>query len=113
MEGVKTDPSRSPRRRSSESSILEVVRAYERGTVTQRELALRHGVCVGTIRNWLRRGERGPSPSAEPWIELIPEARVPSPAGYRIECPGGHVLVLSSGWEAARVRELLQALSGL
>lgn len=113
MEGVKIDPSRTAPRQSPESRVLEVVRAYESGTVTQRELAIQHGVCVGTIRNWLRRMERPPSASSDPWIELIPEPTVPCAGGYRVECPGGYVLALPSNWEARRVRELAQTLAGL
>lgn len=93
--------------------MLEVVHAYQSGTVTQRELALRYGVCVGTIRNWLRRMEQSSSVSSEPWIELIPEPTVPCSGGYRVECPGGYVLVLPSNWESRRVRELIQTLAGL
>jgi hypothetical protein len=74
-------------------------------------LAQQHGICVGTIQNWLRRSKAPCSSAAEAqWIELI--ADVPKgDSSYRIEFPGGPTLVLGSGWRPAEVRELVQTLA--
>ena len=100
------------RRRRSVAEIAAIVQQYRQGELTQRELAQQHGVCAGTIQNWLRReGVRHTEalpPSA--WIELVPE-KPSSVSSYRIEFPQGAVLVLNAGWKAAEVRELAKALS--
>ena len=98
------------RRRHTQQEIDAIVARYRRGEATQRDLARHHGICVGTLQNWLRKhAPRSGAPEAH-WIELIPEG----PKGgssYRIEFPGGPTLVLSSGWRSAEVRELVQALA--
>jgi transcriptional regulator with XRE-family HTH domain len=98
------------RRRRSPVEIEEILAAYHHGGVTQRELAERHGVCVGTLQNWLRRSSASPDAGKAAWVELIPEATKPGGA-YRIEFPGGPTLVLGPGWRAADVRELIQVLA--
>lgn len=98
------------RRRRSPGEIEEILAIYHQGGVTQRELAERHGVCSGTIQNWLRRKSVPLEDSKAGWVELIPEAARPGDS-YRIEFPGGPTLVLGPGWRAADVRELVQALA--
>lgn len=98
------------RRRHTQEEIAAIVARYRRGEATQQDLARHHGICVGTLQNWLRKHAPRSSASEDHWIELIPE--VPKGgSSYRIEFPGGPALVLGSGWQAAEVRELVQALS--
>lgn len=53
----------------------QIVSEYQDGSNTQREIAERHGIGVGTLRNWLRRSEAsGSSCSEQPWIEVVAEA---------------------------------------
>lgn len=100
------------RRRRSAAEIAAIVQQYRQGELTQRELAQQHGVCAGTIQNWLRRemGVHSQAVSPSAWIELVPE-KPSSVSSYRIEFPQGPVLVLNAGWKAAEVRELARALS--
>jgi len=100
-----------PRRRHSPDGIERILSEYRDGTSTQREVAERHGICVGTLRNWLRQDRKqSTSPPSHGWLEVIAEA--PSPAeSYRIELPRGRVLVLGPRWRAGEVRELLSLLT--
>ena len=105
------DPSfRKPRHPAAQ--IERAVSDYQRGDGTQRALARRYDVSVGTIRNWLRRADAHATPVAPAFVELLPMSsgsRMP----YRIELPNGRSLVLPPDWEASRVRELIQLISGL
>ena len=96
-------------------SVAEVGRAvadYQQGEATQSELARRYGVCIGTIRNWLRRsGGRGAA-NAPAFLELLPVSHGPR-LPYRVELPNGRSLVLPPDWEAVRVRELIELASGV
>jgi transposase-like protein len=97
-------------RRHSAGEIRRIVAQYREGTQTQREIAERHGICVGTLRNWLERTACNSSKSVEGnWIEVIAEAPASS-ATYRIELPGARALVLGAGWRRDEVRELVNLL---
>ncbi len=95
--------------RHAETDIEQVAAEYEAGGCTQRELAERHGVSVGTIQIWLRRYRVGRPAQTGGWVEILPAG--PRTAGdYRIELPNGRVVVLGGDWQAGRVRELLEAV---
>ena len=97
------------RRQHSQIDIDRIVSEYGDGACTQRELARRHGVCVGTIQNWLRRHRAGPPAQPSGWVEVIPDR--PHAAGhYRIELPTGRIVVLPADWHPDRVRKLIQAV---
>jgi transposase-like protein len=98
------------RRRHSPREIERIVAQYREGTHTQREIAERHGICVGTLRNWLERAAgNAPKEVERNWIEVIAEAPARS-ATYRIELPGARTLVLGAGWCRDEVRELVNLL---
>lgn len=98
--------------RHSAAEIERAVSDYHLGNGTQRALARRYDVSIGTIRNWLRRARPRHTPAAPAFVELLPVSpgsRLP----YRIEMSNGRSLVLPPDWEAGRVRELIQLISGL
>ena len=98
------------RRRHTQEEIEAIVARYRRGEASQRDLARHHGICVGTVQNWLRKHSTLAGAPEANWIELIPEG--PKGANsYRIEFPGGPTLVLGSGWRPTEVRELVQILA--
>lgn len=104
------EPSLAPdRRQHSQIDIDRIVSEYSDGACTQRELARRHGVCVGTIQNWLRRHRAGRAAQPSGWVEVIPE-RPDAVERYRIELPHGRTVVLAANWQPDRVRELIQAV---
>ena len=99
------------RRRHGAAEIARIVRTYETGSVTQRQLATEHGISVGTLQNWLRRHRKDHGTGGE-WVEVV--AGPPVAAGtYRIEFPKGPVLVLTEDWREERVRVLAQILAGV
>ena len=84
---------------------------YREGTGTQREVAERHGICVATLQNWLRKSAScGSREADQPWIEVIAEAPASS-GSYRIELPRGRALVLGARWLPEEVRQLVSLLS--
>lgn len=102
--------SATPRRRHTQQEIEAIVGRYRRGEATQRDLARHHGICVGTLQNWLRKDTPRSGASEAHWIELIPGGpKSGSPS--RIEFAGSPTLVLGSGWQTAEVRELVRALA--
>lgn len=95
--------------RHPQIDIEQITAEYQAGHCTQRELAERHGVSVGTIQNWLRRHRTGHPARTGGWVEILPTG--PRTAGdYRIELPNGRVVVLAGDWKAGRVRELIEAV---
>ena len=99
------------RRRHGAAEIARIVRTYQAGSVTQRQLATEHGISVGTLQNWLRRHRTDQGTEGE-WVEVV--AGPPVAAGrYRIEFPKGAVLVLTEDWREERVRVLAQILAGV
>jgi transposase-like protein len=106
---VNTRQVRDGRRHSAEE-ISRILEQYRSGSCTQRDLAERHGVCVATIQNWLRRSRHDVIPHPNDWIEVVAE-RTPMAESYRIELPNGRALVLGAEWRSTRVRELLETLS--
>ena len=99
------------RRRHGAAEIARIVRTYQAGSVTQRQLATEHGISVGTLQNWLRRHRTDHGTGGE-WVEVM--AGPPVAAGrYRIEFPKGAVLVLTEDWREERVRVLAQILAGV
>ena len=109
MVGVKELSLRPPVVRRPRIDLQQIATEYEAGTCTQRELARRHGVCVGTIQNWLRRHRAGRAAQPSGWVEVIPE-RPDAVERYRIELPNGRTVVLAANWQPDRVRELSQAV---
>lgn len=107
---MNTAISTSRRRRHTQREIEAIVARYQQGEATQRDLARQQGICVGTLQNWLRKQAPRSSAAQANWIELIPD-RPNGGGSYRIEFRDGPTLVLDSGWRAAEVRELVQALS--
>lgn len=99
------------RRRHSAAEIERILAEYRDGTHTQAEVAVRHGISVGTLGNWLRRAPTGGpvSPPDGDWIEVVSETPAATEA-YRIELPGGRALVLGADWRPAAVRELVSLL---
>ena len=103
-----TRPEQARRQRRSPAEIQQIIAEYKGGSLTQRRFAQSHGICVGTLQNWLRKEPAGAGTQAE-WIEVVPTEK--AKAGYyRIELPGNRSLVLESDWQPSRVRELLQIL---
>jgi len=102
----------APRRRRHSPDVIErIVAEYRGGTSTQREVAERHGICVATLQNWLRKAESLGSRDGDPrWIEVIAEAPASS-GSYRIELPRGRALVLGARWRPEEVRQLVSLLS--
>ncbi len=112
MVGVKELSLRPPVVRRPRIDLQQIATEYEAGTCTQRELARQHGVCVGTIQNWLKRHRAGRPARTGGWVEVLPAG--PRKVGeYRIELPSGRVVVLAGDWDAARVRELVEAVSAV
>jgi transcriptional regulator with XRE-family HTH domain len=103
-------PHKSPRQRS------DIVAAYRRSQLTQREFAARHGIALSTLQRWLHSGTAAVASPAPALIEL-PNLYAPKPAslgaGYRLLSPGGVILEVNRGFDADEVRVLAHLLREL
>jgi hypothetical protein len=92
------------------------IKAWEASGQTQEAFAESNGLCVGTLRNWIRRQASPPARSLT--VREISVADVLGPDAparggdweFEIRLPSGVVLAVARGTPGSRVRELLEAL---
>ena len=98
------------RKHSTPAQREEILQAYQRSQLTQKEFAREAGIGVSTLAAWRRKaaakGEDRPSFVAVP--NLLP-APSTGPA-YRLQWPGGLSLEVRSGFSTGELAALLQLL---
>lgn len=92
------------------------IRAWEASDQTQREFAEANGLCVGTLRNWLR-GTRRPRVDEITFQQInVADALAPeinalrSEWEFELRLPGGLRIGVARGTPPRRVRELVEGL---
>lgn len=106
-----------PRRRgwSSAEERRQWIEAWEASGQTQEAFAQERGLCVGTLRNWIRRTRTTTGPVTLQEIKLadILKSEVPVGCGgweFEVRLPGNITVGIRPGTRASRVRELVEAL---
>jgi len=94
-----------------------VLRQWERSGLTQREFAARRGMPVSTLVWWRRvlgwkpdSGRRSPGPRGAKFVELKLASPAPLAAPLEVVLPGGALVRVPSGFDAAALRAVVAAL---
>lgn len=93
----------------------ELVAAYHRSGLSQRDFALQHGIAPSNIQRWARQHESvSPSRPSAALIE-VPNmlASRPGAGPYRVHFPQGLHLEVARGFAVEEVRALAQLLQKL
>ena len=104
------------RRHRTPSERADLLAAYHKSGLTQREFAARKGLSVSCLSIWLRKARvKGKSTVPPTFIEVPVDLSVggSSRPTYKIGFPGGHSVEVSAGFHLDELRELCQLLRGL
>jgi len=92
----------------------EILAAYQRSPLTQKEFAAQAGIGCSTLAAW-RRQSATTKPSGPPAFVPVPNlfsAAVPRSA-YRIEFPRGVIVEVASGFQSEELGALLRGVQAL
>jgi hypothetical protein len=107
----------SIRKRLSRAQREELLSAYRRSDLTQREFARQQGIGLSTLQNWLRQTATAPTPVAPSAPSFLPVPNLllatPVPPAYRLQWPGGLILEVRAGFVASELAALLELLPAL
>lgn len=106
--------SRSRQHRSA-AERADLVAAYHRSGLSQRDFALQHGLAPSNIQRWVRQQETvRPSHGSTALVEVPnPLASRPGAGTYRLHFPQGRQLEVARGFDVGEVRALAQLLQNL
>jgi transposase-like protein len=102
------------RRHHTPAQRNEILAAYQRSPLTQKEFAAHAGIGYSTLTLWLRQAAtaKNSAPAAfVPVPNLFSVAAAPS--AYRIEFPQGMIVAVGSGFQAEELGALLQQVQRL
>jgi hypothetical protein len=98
----------------------DILSAYKRTELTQREFAARHDIALTTLQRWLRQRESGSPSQGVRFVQVPNLLATPEPvrgssaaAAYRLHFPRGLVLEVAPGFQAGEVRLLAQLIQAL
>ena len=100
------------RKRLTPAQREEILSAYRRGGLTQRDFALQAGISVSTLQLWLRKAAASPSSPAFLQVPNLLASAAPA-AMYRLHLGGGMMLEIGSGFGSEELAVLLALLPGL
>ena len=101
-------------RHHSPSQRDQIVAAYQRSVLTQREFAAQAGIGYSTLTLWLRHAATAKAaepPAFVPVPNLFPAAAA-APA-YRLQFPRGVIVEVASGFSSTELGALLQLVQTL
>jgi transposase-like protein len=105
-------PTRVQRHRTA-AQRQEILTAYQRSQLTQKEFAAQAGIGCSTLTSWLRKAAPAkPSGAAFVPVPNLFSAATVVPA-YRLQFPRGLVVEVASGFPAAELGALLQLVQAL
>lgn len=97
------------RRHLSAAQRNDVIAAYRKSNITQRQFAERTGIGLSTLGRWLRQApsiEPAPEFVSVPNLLAVPTVKPP----YRLQWPQGLSLEIASGFDREELVALLQLL---
>ena len=102
------------RRRWSGARKDEILAAYRRSQLTQRDFASEAQIGLSTLTRWLRTEARD-APSGPAELVAVPNL-FSAPAGvaaYRVKLPRGIIVEVAAGFQTEELGALLQLAQGL
>lgn len=102
------------RGRHTAAQRQEILAAYQRSHLTQKEFAAQTGIGCSTLTSWLRKAATAKLSGASAFVP-VPNlfSAATAPPAYRLEFPRGHVLEVSPGFQSAELGALLQLVQAL
>lgn len=102
------------RRRYTPAQRSEILAAYPRSQLSQREFAAQAGVGYSTLTLWLSQAATAKStrPAAFVPVPNLFSAAAPRPA-YRLQFPQGMIVEVAPGFQAAELGALLKLVQRL
>lgn len=113
MMGAMQTRSRSRHHRTA-AEKAQLVAAYQRSGLSQRDFALQHGLAPSNIGRWARQAQEAGTPTAAALVE-VPNLLSPAHQGhpYRVHFPRGLTLEIARGFAPEEVRVLAHLVQGL
>jgi transposase-like protein len=101
-------------RRRTPAQRAEILAAYQRSQLTQREFAAQAGIGCSTLMSWLRKAATAKPCRAAAFVPVpnLFSAAAAAPA-YRLQFPRGHVVEVASGFQFEELGALLQLVQAL
>lgn len=93
----------------------ELVAAYHRSGLSQRDFSLQHGIASSNLQRWVRQHEQPARRQQSAALVEVPNllANRPSAGAYRFHFPDGLELELARGFDVEEVRALVLLLQNL
>lgn len=110
---MQTKPSSRQYRTRAEKA--QIVAAYKRSGLSQRDFALQHGLAVSNIQRWVAQFPTSVKPAHPAALIEVPNLFAPQlrAGAYRLHFPQGLQLEVAPGFEMGEVRALAQLLQSL
>jgi transposase-like protein len=107
---------RPPRvlRRHTAAQRQEILTAYQRSQLTQKEFAAQAGIGCSTLTSWLRKAATAELSGAAAFVPVpnLLSAAAAAPA-YRLQFPRGHVVEVAPSFRREELSALLQLVQAL
>lgn len=102
------------RRRRTPAQRDEILAAYQRSQLTQREFAAQAGIGGSTLTSWLRQAATAKPSGAGAFVPVpnLFSAAAPTPA-YRLQFPRGVIVEVAPGFQTEELGALLKAVQAL
>ena len=104
-----------PRQHRTRAEKAKIVAVYKHSGLSQRDLALQHGIAASNIQRWVGQFPASTKPAHPAALVEVPNllATQPQPGAYRLYFPQGLQLEVAQGFELGEVRALAQLLQSL
>ena len=102
------------RRRHTPAQRDQIVAAFQRSHLTQKEFATQAGIGCSTLTLWLRKAARAKKSGPAAWVAVPNLFSVTSPLpAYRVRFPRGVIVEVAPGFQSAELDALLQRVQTL
>lgn len=102
------------RRYHTAAEKAELIAAYQRSGLSQRDFAQQHGIAPSNIQRWAQQETGAPSQGTAALVEVPNLLASRAGAGaYRVRFPQGLHLELARGFDVEEVRALAHLLQNL
>jgi hypothetical protein len=112
--GAMNNKSRS-RQYFATAEKAQVVAAFQRSGLSQRDFAILHGIAASNLQRWVNQSQIADESEGHAALVEVPNllARGVGSRAYRLHFPKGFMLEVAGGFETGEVRALAQMVQSL